>query len=261
MNGLWVPQRDRVKANLEDTHMKRGHLIAGALVMVCAAAPGKASMAFFRSMPDEGTWAEWRLESSIPFSKGVEPKVRLEAGKVTERDGRRLQVLEFSGTWEDDGKPVKFKGTYEVDLATLEKNGCPHGAVRRVQAYGESQGELKPLDAKDPRIAMYDCAMIELTSIAIEPDSVHLSEPARLKAFDLRLLKAKAKTPFFGEGDAPLSDFQAWVGAAVPFGVAKWTMTTTFAGDAPTVVKLTATLVDSGRACSAPTQPADKARP
>ncbi len=140
---------------LEDTHMKTGHLIAGALVMVCAAAPGKASMAFFRSMPDEGTWAEWRLESTLPFSKGVEPKVRLEAGKLTERDGRRLQVLEFSSTWEDDGKPVKLKATYEVDLATLEKNGYPHGAARLVQAYGESQGALKPLDAKDPRIAVW----------------------------------------------------------------------------------------------------------
>jgi hypothetical protein len=241
-----------------------GRMVA-LIVLTCTVAPSHAFTVFFRSMPAEGTWAEWKVEANLGgFSPGVTPKIRLVAGKVVQREQHRYQSLEFSGVWEEDSKPYKLKASYEIDLDRLEKNGHPSGAARLVTAYKDVDGEMRELEPGDPLLALYEGVVMSLSDVRIDPQAVRLDDPEILRKCEFNVLKAKLHIPACGGEKARTGNFKAWIGDDVPFGVAKWVMKRKISMGGigrSTVAVETATLVDFGKSVTATTKPADKTLP
>jgi hypothetical protein len=238
---------------VEVTAMRWAINFAAVALMAQTVVTAEASMMFIRSVPEEGVWAEWKIESELT-SAGVAPRMRLTAGNTFERDGRRFQNIELTGVWEDGGKPVDLKARYEVDLSRLKKGGVPEDAVRVVTAYKKEADDFKEIAPDDPYMAAYRVMFFQLRDVAIQEETVHIAEPASLRGYDLRILTAEANTRHWGSGQAPRSKFKAWVGDEVPFGAAKWETTTVFRASGETVtITITATLEKHGK--GAPEQP------
>ncbi len=179
---------------------------------------------YIRSMPAPGTWAEWRFTSDL-FSPGVEAKVRLLAGSISTREGRQLQTLSLTGTWEDDSKAHPIKATYEVDRERLKKDGHACDAARVVEAWWPEGEEVVRLAADDPRMVFYKRILYRIEGLRIEKEPTRLDEPT-LREFELKKATGIAETRHFGGGEAPESKFEAWIGDDVPFGAAQWRTTT-----------------------------------
>jgi hypothetical protein len=215
-------------------------------ILLYAGVTSEASMVFFRSVPVEGVWAEWTIESNLQ-SEGVQLRVRLTAGGVVERDGQRCQEISLIGTWEDDGKPVPINARYEVDLEKLKKAGFPRGATRLIAAYKKNGETLQKIGEDDPLRVFYECILLRLGSSSVAKETVKLNTPAHLEKYDLHVLSAKTDTPHLGNAGRA-SSFTAWVAEEVPFGVAKWQMKTQVGfGRDGTEIEMTATLTSTGR--------------
>jgi hypothetical protein len=214
------------------------------------ASRAEASLAFLRSMPSEGTWAEWKIECPGLYSPDIETKIRLTAGPVIEREGKRFQTLDVSGMWIQVDEPAPLKARYEVDLDRLQKDGHARAAARVLEAWFPEKTGLRKLSANDREMMVYRVMMIAISDANAADTPVGLKEEPAAN-YELRLLQGKASTGHWGDGDVPKSQFKAWIGDKVPFGVAKWEITTKMGGEHFT---MTSTLKATGRAAPTTTQ-------
>jgi hypothetical protein len=252
-----------VEKGRESDFVKPLRKICTLVVAYAIVSPCWASLVFFRTIPPEGTWAEWQIKSDQASPDNV-AKIRLTAGKVIEREQRRYQILELAGVFEAGEKPFKLKASYEVGLDGLKEKGYPSGDAHILTAYKETDGEMQAIKAGDPMLALYEVMFCMLSDVRIDSQTVRLSDPEGLRKCEFKLLKAKVNTKHAGSGQAPTSNFEAWTSDEVPFGVAKWVMKTKLPMDRigeHIVVVQTATLIDSGDAASATTKPSDKTPP
>jgi hypothetical protein len=171
----------------------------------------------------------------------VRKKVRLTSGPIVEKNGKKVQMLELTGTWEGNGKPVPLRARYEVDLDRLRKDG--DAAARAIEGWLPGKDGLRKRSPSDFEMVFYRVRMIQAGEVTVGEKPVHLAEKSR-SAYDVRLLRTTVSTKHFGEGDAPRSGFEVWIGDKVFFGVAKWRMSTVMIGQK---IIITGTLTGTGR--------------
>jgi hypothetical protein len=223
--------------------MKGTVKLALAVAMLQIAATSHATLIFFRSVPDKGAWVELRIDPGVAAGKDEKPSyVRLTAGEVTDRQGKRHQRVDLSGSWA--GQPLKAQ--YQVDLAALKERGGPAGCVR-LQAAWVADGEgWRPLTSDEPLWNFYSGILIGARSATVSDEDATLDDPPALKGLKLRLLTVPVHGVDIGVGGNVKRRFRAWISDQVPFGVAKWEDRMEMPDDEKTVITTVATLAAMG---------------